>query len=228
MQLSYGPTLYDLRNVVHVNGTYDLPFGKGKEFANRGGVLDKVIGGWTVGTIFTFQTGAPFVLFGGSSTFNDYGDGGVTLTGVTQSQLQSAVGTYPIAGTTEVAFLNPKYLATPTGGGANPAYITQNTTPGTIGQRIYLYGPHNTYDDLSITKHFPITERFRFSLQAEMLNAFNHPTFGPGATNGGAYFGFNAIQSSGFGISNGTTLANSYISPNGGARVIELRGNIEF
>ena len=219
MHLSYGPTVYDLRHVVHINGTYDLPFGRGKQFANRGGVLDRVVGGWTVGTIFTFQTGAPFLLFGGSNTFNDYGDGGVVLNGVTESQLQSSVGTYRIPGTTNVAFINPKYLLTPTGGGANPAFITQNTTPGTIGQRIWLHGPHNTYNDLSITKHFPITERFRFSLQAEMLNAFNHPTFGPGATNGGANFGFNAIQSGGFGISNGTLNTS---------RVIELRGNIEF
>jgi hypothetical protein len=219
IRLSYGPALFDLRNVTHINGTYELPFGRGKEFANHSGALDRVVGGWTVGTIFTFQTGAPFLLFGGSSTFNDYADGGVTLNGVTTSQLQSAIGTYRIPGTTSVGFINPKYLASPTGGGANPQYITQNTTPGVIGQRVWLHGPHNTYDDISITKHFPITERLHFSLQAEMLNAFNHPTFGPGATNGGANFGFNAIQSGGFGISNGAL---------NGARVIELRGNIEF
>jgi len=231
MRLSYGPALFDLRNVAHINGTYELPFGRGKEFANHSGALDRVVGGWTLGTIFTFQTGAPFLLFGGSNTFNDYADGGVVLNGVTTSQLQSAIGTYRIPGTTSVAFINPKYLASPTGGGANPQYITQNTTPGVIGQRVWLYGPHNTYDDISITKHVPITERLRFSLQAEMLNAFNHPTFGPGATNGGANFGFNVIQSGGFGINNGT-IANANAgnpnSPNGGARVIELRANFEF
>ena len=81
MRLSYGPTLYDLRHVVHINGTYDLPFGKGKQFANSNNVLDHVVGGWTIGTIFTFQTGAPFLLLGGTNTFNDYGDGGVTLNG---------------------------------------------------------------------------------------------------------------------------------------------------
>lgn len=227
MRLSYGPTLFDLRHVVHVNGTYDLPFGKGKEFANRSGVLDRIVGGWTVGTIFTFQTGAPFLLLGGTNTFNDYGDGGVVLNGVTAAQLQSSVGRHSIPGTTTVAFINPKYLASPTGGGANPAYIAPNTTPGTFGQRVWLHGPHNTFDDISITKHFPITERFRFNLQAEMLNAFNHPTFSTGATNGAVNFGFNAIQSGGFGIVGGPL--NIYPnSPNAGARAIELRGNIEF
>jgi hypothetical protein len=225
MRLSYGPTLFDLRNVVHINGTYDLPFGKGKPFANNNAVLDRVVGGWTVGTIFTFQSGAPFLLQGGIDTFNDYADGGVVLNGVTQSQLQGSVGKYPIAGTTNIAFVNPKYLLP--GGGANPAYIAPNTTPGTFGQRIWLYGPHNTYDDVSITKHVPITEQVRFSLQAEMLNAFNHPTFGPGATNGFVNGGFNAIQGNTFGLDNGTV--NPFLnSPNGGAREIELRANIEF
>ena len=221
MRLSYGPTLYDLRHVIHISGTYDLPFGKGKQFANNSNVLDHVVGGWTVGTIFTFQTGAPFLILGGTNTFNDYGDGGVTLTGVTPSQLQSSVGKYPLQGTPNVAFINPKYL--PSAGGG---YIIANTTPGTFGQRVWLYGPHNTYDDISIAKHFPITERFRFTFQAEMLNAFNHPTFGPTPTNGGANFGYNALQNSGFGLS-GNTL-NPQNSPNGGARVIELRANFEF
>jgi hypothetical protein len=226
LRLTYGPTLFDLRNVVHINGTYDLPFGRGKQFANRSGALDRVVGGWTLGTILSFQSGAPFLLFGGTNTFNDYGDGGVTLTGVTASQLQSSVGKYPVQGTPYVAFINPKYLNS--AGGANTAYITPNTTPGTFGQRVWIHGPHNTYDDVSVTKHFAITEKVRFSLQAEMLNAFNHPTFGPGATNGGANFGWNAIQSSNFGLITNGSLNPYQNSPNGGAREIELRANIEF
>jgi hypothetical protein len=236
MHLTYGPALYDLRHVVHINGTYDLPFGKGKAFLSHGGIVNQVVGGWTVGTIFTFQSGPPFLLGSGAQfapnyTFNDYGDGGVALTGVTSSQLQSSVGTYRIPGTTNVSFINPKYLASPTGGGANPAFINQNTTPGTVGQRVWLYGPHNTYDDIAISKNFPITERVRFTFQAEMLNAFNHPTFGPGAANGCTYWcfvgGFSPnVLSGGFGIGAGALNPNQM--PTGGARLIELRGNIEF
>lgn len=226
MHRSYGPTLFDIRHAVHINGTYDLPFGKGKSFANREGVLDRVIGGWTLGSIFTFQTGNPFLLQGGYNTFNDYGDGGVVLNGVTPSQLQSSVGVYRIPGTPTVSFLNPKYLVSPTGGGANLTYITPNTTPGTFGQIVYLHGPHYINDDLSITKHVPITENIRFSLQAEMLNVFNHPSFQPGSGAGCSYYcyaaggGFPNVQASGFGIG-GT-------SPSYNPRLIELRANFEF
>jgi hypothetical protein len=230
MRLSYGPTLFDIRHAIHVNGTYDLPFGKGKPIANHSAVLDKVVGGWTIGSIFTFQTGNPFLLQGGYNTFNDYADSGVVLNGVTPSQLQSSVGVNRIPGTPTVSFLNPKYLAVQsgpnTGGGANPTYITPNTSPGTIGQIVYLHGPHFINDDLSITKHIPIAESVRFSLQAEMLNVFNHPTFQPGSGAGCSYYcyaaggGFPNVQASGFGIG-GT-------SPSYSPRLIELRANIEF
>ena len=238
MRLSYGPTLFDVRHSLNVNGSYDLPFGQGKQFLNQNRVLDKVVGGWTIGTILGYQTGPPFLLQGGNNTFNanpnndGYGDSGVILNGVTRSQLQSAVGVYRIAGQASVSFLNPKYLASPTGGGVNPQFITPNTTPGTIGQLVYLYGPHYFNDDLAITKLFRITEGIKFTFQAEMLNAFNHPNFAPGVANGCTYFcysgGFSPnIQQQGFAIG-GISPNYSSFSPNQGARVIELRANIEF
>ncbi len=227
MRLSYGPTLFDIRSSIHVNGTYDLPFGRGKQFANRGGVVDRVVGGWTIGSIFTLQTGNPFLLQGGYNTFNDYADGGVVLSGVTPSQLQSSIGVYRIPGQAAVDFINPKYLVgSGTGGGANPSFVVPNTTPGTIGQLVYLHGPQYLDDDLSISKHVPITERVRFSLQVEMLNAFNHPAFQPGSGSGCSYYcyaaggGFPNVQAYGFGIG-GT-------SPSYQPRNIELRGNLEF
>ncbi len=110
MRLGYGPSLFDIRHSMNINGTYDLPFGRGKQFANRGGAVDKVVGGWTLGSIFNFQTGTPFLLGGGSgngdpytaSTFNNdpnadgLGDGGLVLTGVTPSQLQKAPWVFTI------------------------------------------------------------------------------------------------------------------------------------
>jgi len=230
MRMSYGPTLFDIRHSVHINGTYDLPFGKGKQFADKGGVVDRIVGGWTLGSIFTWQTGNPFLLQGGYNTFNDYGDGGVVLNGVSPSQLQSSVGVYHIAGTPTVSFLNPKYLAISsgvnTGGGANSNFIVPNTTPGTFGQLVYLHGPRYVNDDLSITKHVPITESISFSLQASMLNVFNHPSFQPGSGAGCSYYcyaaggGFPNVQATGFGIGG--------LSPSYAPRLIELRANVEF
>jgi hypothetical protein len=225
LRRSYGPTLFDLRHVVHVNATYDLPLGKGKQFLNRSGPVDKVAGGWTIGTIATFHTGYPFQLLGGFNTFNDYGDGGVVLNNVTVSQLQKSIGVYPATcsgtgcTTGYVNFINPKYLASSAGGGANTAFISPNKTPGAIGATPYLYGPHFTNFDIAITKSISITERIKFRFQSEFLNAFNHPNFGsypppPNLT----------IQNSGFGQV-GMEQNQNFINL---ARVIELRANIDF
>lgn len=221
LRQSYGPTIYDIRHAFHLSGTYDLPFGTGKAYLSQSGIADKVVGGWSVGTIITYQTGAPFRLFGGYNTFNDYGDGGLVLNGVTVSQLQNSIGVHhvPCSPTchTYADGINPQYLKSPTGGGANPAYITQNTTPGAFGVNPFLYGPHFFNADVAITKAIPITERLRFTFQSEFLNAFNHPNWTIHD-----YYPSDNITANSFGHAN-------VISSNGvQARQIEFRANLEF
>jgi hypothetical protein len=62
---------------------------------------------------------------------------------------------------------------------------------------------------MSVTKSVPIRENLHFSLQAEFLNAFNHPVWGNPS---------GSVQSNTFGTA-------SVISA---PRAIELRANIEF
>ena len=208
---SYGPTLYDIRNTINVNGTYDLPFGKGKQFLNHNDLMDRVVGGWTIATILTYRSGAPISLFGGNNTYNDYSDGGVTLTGITRAQLQSAVGVYNVGGGS-VNLINPTSVASWQSSGA----LAANTTPGTVAAPIYLQGPHFFNDDMAITKSIPIRENIKFSLQGEFLNAFNHPNFG----NYGGYSMDSGVQDgAGFGQTFGTV---------NGARTIEIRANLSF
>lgn len=220
LHMSYGPTAYDIRNVAHVNGTYDLPFGKGKQFLNQSSLVDRVVGGWTIGTIFTWQSGFPFLLdgpylqsFNTYATYNNSPDGGLILNGVTRSQLQSSIGVYPAPGQTFVNFVGPKFQGTNI-----KAFVTRNTTPGTIAPPIYLYGPHFWNDDMAVTKAIPIRENLRLTMQGEFLNAFNHPNFN--------YFGSmnTNITSGGFGQQAGW---GSQYGGNG-PRAIEIRANIEF
>ena len=211
LRLSYGPTLYDLHSVAHVSMTGELPFGKGRRWMNHSGILNEVLGGWNMGDILTFQTGAPVRITGGERTFNDYADGGVILSGITARDLQNSIGVYHVGAARGgyVDEINPKFLTAAAGGTANPQFINANITPGTIGSIFYLYGPHQTFNDTSISKSFTITEKVRFEFQSEFLNIFNHPTFG--APNG-------SILSTSFGH------GSVSVSP----RNIEFRGNVIF
>jgi hypothetical protein len=213
-RLAYGPAQYDVRQVFHFTATYDLPFGKGKAFLSSNNLASRVLGNWTVGTIATFQTGTPQELSSGNLTYNDYGDGGIRLNGVTPAQLQKAIGVHRVPGKTYALIIDPKYQQAANGtAGANTNFINPNTTPGTFGSIVYLYGPHAFYNDVSLSKTFPIFEALQFKLQGEATNAWNHPVFG---NTSGSFDG--NVQDNGFGTSRATN------SP----RVIELRANIEF
>ena len=231
LRQSYGPTAFDLRHVIHASGTFDLPFGKDKTILNRAGAVDKVVGGWSLGTIVTWQTGLPFQLLGGYNTFNDYGDGGFVLNGITKSQLQNNVGVYHTSGP-YIDLINPKLLQGNPAPNCNSVLtgVCQNTTPGVFGINPWLYGVHVWNDDTALSKAVPITEKVRFTLQAEFLNLFNHPNFTtPGQPP--FYSGTVNVTQGGFaqaGLLNTTNVATNGNTIYNSARVIELRANISF
>ena len=174
--MAYAPALTDRRHVVHVSGTYDLPFGNGRRWLNDG-VLEKLAGGWTVSTIITFQSGTPFRITGNNNTFNNIRDGGLTLNGITPQDIQDRIGLYrDAAGLTY--YLPPDWIAQVKADGS----LASNKEPGTWGEIFYLHGPHQTFTDIGISKAVNITGRVRFKFQTEILNAFNHPMFGQGTT----------------------------------------------
>ena len=204
LSTSYAPASTDRRHVIHVNATYDLPFGQDRRWLAHNAVLDRIVGGWTVSTIVTFQSGSPFRISGNNNTFNNKRDGGVILNGITQQDIQDQVGLY-FNSAGQPYFLPPDWVAQVKADGT----LTSNNVPGTWGDIFYLHGPHQTYTDIGISKSVPITGQVRFRFQMEMLNAFNHPVFGQGTT---------SLASTGFGRANQL----------GTSRRIEFRGNIEF
>jgi hypothetical protein len=210
LRAGYGPTPYDIKHVMHFTSSYDLPFGRGKTFLNSNNLVSRVVGNWTLGSIMIFQSGAAQQIYGGNATYNDYADGGLNLVGVTSKQLQNAVGVHRVPGTTYATLLNSKYLSS---GGANQDYIQPNTTPGSLGDRVYLYGPHAFYHDMSLSKSFPVHDKVQIRLQGEFLNIWNHPVFASTPNSFGS-----SVQSTSFATG---TVTNH-------PRWIELRGNIEF
>lgn len=210
LRRNYVPSAYDIRNTFHLSGTYDLPFGKGKMFLSNARLMNYVVGGWTLGGIFTYQSGAPSLLTGGlSSTVNSASDGGVTFVGGNSARtIQSQVHIRPAApNATYVNFL-PASLQSPAS--ANPSVVVPNTTPGTIGNLNYIYGPKWNNLNMAVTKDMPVFERVHMNLQAEVINLPNHPEWLLGNT---------TVQSSTFGTTG--SLAT-------GPRQVELRANITF
>jgi hypothetical protein len=209
-RLNYGPSLFDIRHVVHASGTYDLPFGKGRQFLNSSKLTDYTVGGWTLGTIILIQSGNPTQIQNGFNTLNN-NDSGVLLNGVTVADVQNSVGVFR-TGNPWVNTIDPKF--TGANGAASPTYLSPNNIAGSFGYRPYVYGPGWYNIDLSVNKSIPIREWMKFTFQAEFLNATNHPTFSVASTT------FN-VQSTTFGQ---TTNGNAFSQ----ARRIEFLANLEF
>jgi hypothetical protein len=53
---------YDLRHRAVINVDYDLPFGVGRPWMNRPGVLDRIVGGWKTDMQWWAQGGLPFTV----------------------------------------------------------------------------------------------------------------------------------------------------------------------
>ncbi len=54
------PYLFNLPQSFKINGTYELPFGRGKLLSfNNNRIADKLLSGWTFGPDFTLQSGEP-------------------------------------------------------------------------------------------------------------------------------------------------------------------------
>src|SRR5258705_704173 len=65
-----GRSEFDRTQVLQAASVWELPVGRGKRFlGSSNGVVNKIFGGWTIHTIYTFMTGEPFsVNSGGDSS----------------------------------------------------------------------------------------------------------------------------------------------------------------
>jgi hypothetical protein len=160
---------FDIRHILQTFGTYELPFGHGKWLSVNNQWLDRLVGGWVLGSVFVFNTGQPLQLTGGFDTVNSLSNNparnGVRLApGVTVAQIQdlfnaSLTRLTGRAGITDLQRLavDPRLIGPD--GRANPQYLLPNTTPGEFGQTIFIRDKNTFQWDLSVTKAFRITER---------------------------------------------------------------------
>jgi hypothetical protein len=209
---------FDIRHVIQTFGTYELPIGRGKWLAIDNRYLNGLIGGWTVGSVFVFQTGQPIQLTGGGfqtvNTTNGINNGVRLAPGVTIDQLQKAFDAERTrlvgrAGTTDLQRLAVDPSLIGPDGRANPQFLTWNTTPGEFGAIIFLRDKNTFQWDVSITKTFNILEKARFEIFAGLNNVLNHPRWGLGNTN--------AFDTS-FGV----------VGAPGGSRTMNLRAVLSF
>jgi hypothetical protein len=177
--------------VFKLNGIYELPFGPGKPLLNgTNGVMSRIVGGWQIGAIYLYETGAPF-----SITQNASGLGGYTASFTTYTASQVAPiahgaqevgnGVVYFPGLTQV--LDPSIsLISPLGNlqqlsamraieNASGQVAFENSLPGQLGNLAIgsITGPPFFDLDVNLVKNIRFNERFTFQFRATAENLTN-------------------------------------------------------
>ena len=145
---------------------YDLPFGDNKQFA-REGIGAAVLGGWSLSSIFSAQSGRPLFINPVSNTTNAFSP----LQGVDQ------VGNPHLGHHSMQQWFNQAAYS--------PA------APYTYGDALAtVIGPGSWDNDLAIMRNFKIHEDKVLQFRWEAYNWLNHPNLvNPGVTLGAPGFG---------------------------------------
>jgi hypothetical protein len=168
---------FDRTHAFHGATVWELPVGRGRKFfGTSGGVVNQVLGGWTINSIFTVMTGEPFSVRSGSFTANGSHEGRAGVQNFVQAQKQQLPG-IPGPVLFQPVGINGQ-TQNPFTCGVNPSEIFCLPAPGTDGAgRNIFTAPGYWNVDFGIIKTFQLTETVKLQFRTEMFNALNHANF---------------------------------------------------
>jgi hypothetical protein len=158
--VNYGNADYDVRHSINANYVYTLPTSRFQNWLAKG-----VLGGWTVAGTFFFNNGFPFSVV----------DSAVR----SRNSVRNATGIATQQFLAEIVSGNDMSCHAP-----NITCFSSDTFAAPDAQHTYgnisrnsFRGPGYFDTDMNINKQFPLTERFRFIIGANLFNILNHPNF---------------------------------------------------
>jgi Carboxypeptidase regulatory-like domain len=204
-KFDWGLADFDIRQVVHFSGGYELPFGKDKRFMNKGGLANTLVGGWSGNWITVLQGGQPINFGCQSGTASGTGCNLIRVPGVSPDlgvKIQTIGGSHgPYWIGNPKAFNQPCELQEIPGQTVGSPGTTEpipDTPAGCIplngaaalgGKPGQIPGPGYHNLTLSLFKAFQLNERFSLQFRSEFFNILNHPNFNAPA------FGGNGVNS---------------------------------
>lgn len=160
LKQDWGVSDYNRTHMFVWSGLYQLPFGRGKAvLSSSHGIAQALAGDWSVGSIITLNSGAPFNALAGGDIANTGGP----------SQRAQRTGDSPYGGTgfhqSVTGWLNKAAFAV-------PAQFTFGNE-----RRNDLVGPAFKNVDFNASKSFPLFESMNLQFRAELFNLFNHTNY---------------------------------------------------
>ena len=173
-----GNSEQDIRHRFVATYIYEIPYKRDQK-----GFLGRVVGGWGISGIQTFQTGFPFnitestdrCLCDGGNQRPDYVGGNVVFYDPRSNTAVSGRGNSWFDGTgggTSTAATNPFFHRV----GSGTSFALGAGRYGTLGRDVF-HGPGLLNTDFTVFKKFSLTERQVLEFYANAFNLFNHTQF---------------------------------------------------
>lgn len=195
LKVEKGLSEFDTPQSLVLSYTYDLPFGKGRQFVNHGGVANAVIGGWQVAGSQMYQSGNPLAVTESNWTSGVFAG--------PEANLGASPRPNIVPGQDPQGFHGGKFVYgqslrfNPAAFSVAPNFTFGNA-PRTLGNvRTFA----NLDENLNVSKHIPMyTEKVNTIFRVDFFNAFNRHQF----------TGFNTtVGNPGFGQASSTTAGRS-------------------
>jgi hypothetical protein len=150
-------------NVLTITFVDQLPFGKGKALLNRGGIVNAVLGGWTLAGNLRYESGRPLAIYYSNNPYSDV----LFNTGYLPNRVAGVSG-YGVTNNGNIVVGSSQYILP-----------TAFTTPaaGSLGNEGRLdsvlrgWGSYN--ENLSLFKEFSVKERIALRIGLNGQNVFN-------------------------------------------------------
>ena len=196
----YGLAEFDIKHRVIGSAVWQLPFGKGRRYADMGRVADILVGGWEFAPIITVQSGLGLTIT--QSNLLSIGSERQSR----PNRLQN--GTLPSDQRTADRYFDTNAFrilqTSPTLEGFVPFQAYGNSGVGV------LRGPGLFNVDFNLSKNFALSEKYTLQFRSEFFNALNHTNLGVPGVN---------ISSGGFGAVSQTSTE---------ARIIQFALKLRF
>ena len=194
-QLGVGRSFYHQTHVLNGQAIYQLPFGAGQRWLNRGGVINGIVGNWQVASILALQSGSPLTIYSGRGTVNRRGRSNcaavqicnTALSTKSVEEIRDLLGIYKLPDG-RIFWINPDVVDPASGRGVGVDNATNATTfagqiffnpvagqPGNLPV-LAFDGPPQFRLDMAVSKRVRF-DRYGLEFKAEAFNLTNNPSF---------------------------------------------------
>jgi len=163
----YAVASYDVPQLWSGSAVYELPFGRGKQLLNQGGLLNTFVGGWQISGVYQVHSGVPFTPL---MAYNL--SGAINGSAWWPNRICNGTLSHPVVTTNS---------PTTTGWFDTSCFVAPAEYTYGDSRRDILRGPDWRTVNLALAKHFALRklgESGQLEMRVDAYDIANHPNFG--------------------------------------------------